>query len=509
MDIPPSETAVDAATVLIVDDSRLSARKLALAMRGLGHRTEIALSGAEALDLAAKTPFDAILLDIVMPGMDGYEVLSRLKADPDLQHVPVIVISSLEDETESIVKAIELGAEDFLPKSFEPAILRARINASLARKRLRDRELADFRDLDRLTEAARVIEGGAFRPSELDVDGVAARNDPLGRLAIVFRGLAEEIYEREKRSELTVRTLRGTLLVLAAGGIFGLGPTLGRMAAQQGIPPLGLVVWANVAGAIVCLTLSVARNGLPRIGLRDMGFLLCWAIVLGCIYKVLTVVIAAHVEASMISLVSSTRGFMVFLLAALLALEPPSLRRFLGLGIGFGAIAAVMVLGGDGPRGETLWLTAALILPFFLAVHTLLMAWRPERVDPAAAVGIMLALAAAVMAPLAAAQDMLFLPALTPGPREILMVTMGVASGLGLVLALRLVSLVGPVFASQMAYSQTLAGIAWSMLLLGEQMSPLAWLALALVFTGFWLVEPKRASDDFRITLRIKRDDAL
>ena len=165
-DDPHSDYELDPASVLVVDDSRLSALKLAKAMRTLGHRAETASGGAEALQRLREETFDIVLLDIVMPGVDGYEVLDALKSDASLRDLPVIVISSLGDEIESVTKAIELGAEDFLPKDFEPAILRARVNASLARKRFRDRELEDFHDLEQLTRAARVIEAGAFRPAE-------------------------------------------------------------------------------------------------------------------------------------------------------------------------------------------------------------------------------------------------------------------------------------------------------------------------------------------------------
>lgn len=495
-----------AGLVLIVDDSRVSGRKLSMAVKALGHTAEIANNGRQAMQMLSVKRFDVVLLDIVMPEMDGYAVLGEMKRDEALRDTPVVVVSSLEDETGSVARAIELGAEDFLPKDYEPTILKARINASLVRKRLRDRELAYFRDMERLTEAAQIIERGAFHPSELDVDRVVARDDPLGRLAMVFRSLAEDIYDREKRFDLTVRTLRGTLLVLAAGCIFGLGPALGRVAAQHEIPALGLVVWANGFGAILCLSVSTARHGIPRIGLRDLGFFLCWAVVLGCLYQLLTVVIARHVEASLISLVSSTRGFMVFLMAALLALERPSLKRFLGFALGFSAIAMVLLHGGGGMGAEFFWLVAAVILPFLLSLHTLLMAWRPASVSATASVGIMLGLAALLMAPLAAAEGALFLPTLGLGLREVLVLTLGASSAAALVLALGLVSMAGPVFASQMAYSQTLAGIAWSMLLLGEQLSPLAWGALGLVIAGFWLVEPRQAIDNFKVTLRINRD---
>jgi len=494
------------ASVLVVDDSRFSGRKLSKAVTVLGHRTELVTSGAEALRVLNDASFDVVLLDIVMPEMDGYAVLASMKAEASLRDIPVIVVSSLDDETESVARAIELGAEDFLPKDFEPTILRARINASLARKRFRDRELAYLHDIDTLTRAAEVIEGGAFRPAELDLDAVTSRSDALGGLAKVFRSLAEEIYDRERRSDLTVRTLRGTLLVLAAGSIFGIAPALGRLASRNDLPPLGVVFWSAVVAAVLCLAVSVARRGLPRPRRRDFAFLALWAVVLGCLYQLLTVVIAEHVEATMIALVGSTRGFMVFLLAALIALERPSIRRFFGLGLGFAAVAAVLLMRETEERGDLLWLASALVLPFLLSIHTLLMSWRPRHLDASATVGLMMALSALFLLPFALAQDALFLPSPSIGQREMITLALGTSTAVALVLALNLVATAGPVFASQMAYSQTLAGIAWGMILLGESLSPVAWGSLALVIVGFWLVEPKRAGDDFRITLRMRED---
>lgn len=492
------------ASVLIVDDSRVSGRKLVKAVTALGHKTELASGGTEALGILGEMPFDIVLLDIVMPDMDGYAVLSAMKADVILRDIPVIVVSSLDDEIDSVARAIELGAEDFLPKNFEPAILRARINASLTRKRFRDRELNYLRDIDTLTQAAQVIERGAFHPAELNISVVAERDDPLGRLAKVFRSLAEEIYDRERRTDLTVRTLRGTLLVLVAGSIFGIAPALGRLASAREIPILGMVFWSAVVAAVLCLSFSVVRGGLPRLKLQDFGFLTLWALLLGCLYQFMTILIAAHVEASLIAIIGSSRGFMVFLLAAFLALERPSLRRFLGLGLGFAAVATVLLVQGTGEENDLLWLALALVLPFLLSLHTLLMSWRPRHLDAAATVGIMMALSAFFLLPLTAAQDALFLPSPPFGQRELITLALGVSTAVALVLALDLVATAGPVFASQMAYSQTLAGIAWGMLLLGERLSPLAWGSLVLVIVGFWMVEPKRAGDDFRITLRMR-----
>jgi len=125
-------------TILIVDDQPTNRRKLSLAVKHLGYAADTANNGAEALQLLrSKVKYDLVLLDIMMPAMDGHEVLSRMKADETLRDIPVIVISALE-EMDSIVTSIELGAEDYLAKDFKKALLRARISASLEKKQLRD-----------------------------------------------------------------------------------------------------------------------------------------------------------------------------------------------------------------------------------------------------------------------------------------------------------------------------------------------------------------------------------
>ena len=103
-------------------------------------------SGRDALQQMLATPFDLVLLDIMMPDMDGYEVLGRIKADGALQNIPVIMISAL-NEVQSVVRCIEAGAEDYMAKPFNPTLLKARIGASLERKRCRDRETALFEQL--------------------------------------------------------------------------------------------------------------------------------------------------------------------------------------------------------------------------------------------------------------------------------------------------------------------------------------------------------------------------
>ncbi|MGZ5290806.1 MAG: adenylate/guanylate cyclase domain-containing protein [Actinomycetota bacterium] len=125
--------------ILVVDDDALNRRLLTASLEREGHRTTIATDGLEALTALRGDPPDVILLDIVMPGLDGIEVLERIKGDEALRHLPVVMISGLDD-ADSVVRCLEIGADDFLPKPFDPAILRARVGAGLDRKALHDVE---------------------------------------------------------------------------------------------------------------------------------------------------------------------------------------------------------------------------------------------------------------------------------------------------------------------------------------------------------------------------------
>ncbi|MCI0393476.1 MAG: response regulator [Chloroflexi bacterium] len=135
------------ATILVVDDHEDNRNILFHYLALEGYAAATAENGRHALELLADRSFDLILLDIMMPRMNGYEVLERLKADPVLRHIPVIVISA-RDEMDSVVRCIELGAEDYLPKPFNMVLLRARIGASLEKKRLRDQEQKYLKQLE-------------------------------------------------------------------------------------------------------------------------------------------------------------------------------------------------------------------------------------------------------------------------------------------------------------------------------------------------------------------------
>ena len=131
-------------SILVADDNTDIRRMLAIQLAFLGHTVTEACDGREALDLIRSKPFDLVLLDLDMPKVTGFGVLEAVKADLTLRHLPIIIISAA-GELKNAVRSIELGVEDFLSKPFETAILKARIGASLERKRLRDNEQAYLR----------------------------------------------------------------------------------------------------------------------------------------------------------------------------------------------------------------------------------------------------------------------------------------------------------------------------------------------------------------------------
>jgi CheY-like chemotaxis protein len=197
--------AVQPKRILVVEDNDANRVMLCRRLNARGYATTEAADGRQALDAVVKQRFDLVLCDIMMPDVDGYEVLREMKADPDLAAVPVIMISAL-DEMAGIVRCIEMGAEDYLQKPYDPVLLHARINACLDKRRLRDQEMDYLRAVADLTRAAAQVEGGAFDDAPLAP--IAARADALGTLARVFAKMAREVQAREQRlrADLTLIT---------------------------------------------------------------------------------------------------------------------------------------------------------------------------------------------------------------------------------------------------------------------------------------------------------------
>jgi class 3 adenylate cyclase len=181
------------ARVLLVEDNRVNRLLLARHVELLGHQVEMVEDGLAALARLQEAAFDLLLMDIEMPGMNGIELLERLRATPDLRELPVIVTSGVEG-VNSVVRCIELGAEDYLHKPVNLVLLKARINASLERKRLRDQQ----RELVKrfaTSEVAQNLEAEGFSLGGRRVQATVMFCDIRGFTTLVESQPPEEIIE--------------------------------------------------------------------------------------------------------------------------------------------------------------------------------------------------------------------------------------------------------------------------------------------------------------------------
>lgn len=183
---PATETGL----VLVVDDNEINRGVLCRQLEREGHQTEGAANGRIALELLRQRPFDLVLLDILMPELGGFDTLVQLKADERLRSVPVIMITAL-DEIDSAARCIEIGAEDYLTKPCNSVLLRARIGASLEKKRLRDREVQHLEEIrrgkERVDELLRVILPHQVVPELLCSGTVRPRH--VENVAVLFADL--------------------------------------------------------------------------------------------------------------------------------------------------------------------------------------------------------------------------------------------------------------------------------------------------------------------------------
>lgn len=490
--------------VLVVDDNAINRKKISKAVLVLGHSVDVAEDGERALEMMRAENFDAVLLDILMPNMDGFDVLEAMKGDNRLKDTPVIVISALGDETESAVKGIELGAEDFLPKDFDPVVLRARLSSCLSKKFHRDQEKQYYQRVEVLTAAASQVESGRFKPETLGLDEVAKNPDQLGRLATIFRGMAAEIYDREVRAQSTIKRLRGGLWIIAVGIVWGLTPSIGRFVSIFNYDPLGFVFWANMLCGLLLLGRAAIQGKLPRLSWGDAGFFVLWAVIAGVLQRSSAYIASAYVEAALLSLVLTLQGFLVFGFAALLGMEKAAPRRLLGLAVGVFGVGVVMWTKMESTQfGALIWLGVAMLVPLFMAIEVLVMAGRkPDHIDDGAAVGIMMLVSTAILGPYILATGSFIPLTLELTPLHGFVLAGALVTVFAYLIAFHIIKTSGPVFFSQSAYTMTIAGVVWGVLLLNESLSPMAWAAFGIIVVGMYLVEPQTDEAE----LIIKRD---
>ncbi len=204
------------ARLLVADDNKVNRLLLTRSLEQQGHSVASAENGRVALDMLRRERFDLVLLDMEMPEMDGFQVLEQLKGDLQLRDVPVIVTSSLEG-IDSVVRCIELGAEDYLPKPVNPVLLKARIGASLEKKRLRDQQKEMMRRFT-TPEVAQDLQNSGFALGGKRVDATIMFSDIRG-----FTPLAES-----QSPEETIELLN-TYYTLMFSAISGHGGVVNQM----------------------------------------------------------------------------------------------------------------------------------------------------------------------------------------------------------------------------------------------------------------------------------------
>jgi class 3 adenylate cyclase len=198
--------------LLVVDDNRVNRLLVARTLEQFGHRVAFAENGRQALEVLRARPADLVLLDIEMPEMNGYQTLDALRAEPKLRDIPVVMMSSV-DEVDSVARCIEMGAEDYLFKPVNAVLLRARVAASLEKKRLRDQQRELFRKFATAEVAEELLETG-FALGGKHVDATVMFSDIRG-----FTSLAESLPPAE-----TIDLLNSyyTLMFDAIGGQGGI-----------------------------------------------------------------------------------------------------------------------------------------------------------------------------------------------------------------------------------------------------------------------------------------------
>lgn len=212
--------------MLVVDDAKTGRDLLIRRLTSDGHLTAAAEDGAQAVAMLQAADYDLVLLDIVMPKLDGYAVLQHIRSAPGLRHIPVIMISAV-DEVESVVRCLELGADDYVSKPFNVVVLRARVAACLVKKRLRDTEAARTRELQdfnarlaqRVAEATadlnrRVRELSALSDVSTAINSVMNVNLVLERIL----DLSKEVLTAEASSLLVLDPAAGKLRFHVARG---------------------------------------------------------------------------------------------------------------------------------------------------------------------------------------------------------------------------------------------------------------------------------------------------
>lgn len=485
------------ARILVVDDDPFTRKKLSFAIRNLGHVPETAENGEKGLERLREGGISLVLLDIEMPVMDGFEMLTRMNADPNLKDVRTLVISGL-DEIAEIAKAIELGAVDFLPKNFDIVILRARVSACLERSRSRERERQAIFQIEQLTKAADALDSDDLNPMELEIRAIAAQPGPIGNLSRVLLNKSTMVYNRRQIQAQQIRNLNGILMLLVMGASFGLKPALARLHLADVHNPISVGLYTMGLSTLFLICFAVSQKARwPKPSWNTGKFLLILAIAT-LLPQVLLFWVATEVPGVIIALLVTLESFIVFFVAAVIGLEKISMRRFLGLSLGISGVLTLLLPQMYASSGGVAfgWLMLAMAIPACFAGESIFLSLsKSVEMDLVAVIALVFVLSTAILT-LAIIVAGSFVPLqFPPGRFEVTVVAFSIADTIGMITLVKLISYAGPVFTSQKAYTVATGGVIWSVLLLHESFTLSISIAFFLILAGLYFVAKKPVAE--------------
>jgi DNA-binding response OmpR family regulator len=457
--------------------------KLSAAVKALGFASDMAKDGPQALQMMKGTRYSLVLLDILMPDMDGFEVMSFMKRDRQLSDIPIIVISALEGEMPSVVKAIEMGAEDFLPKHFDKVLLAARLDSALEIKRARDREHEQRHHVEKLIQAAAILENEIVDPDLLQLHKTSARRDDIGKLARVFMQMTRRIHGREALLHKRIQMIRNGSLILGIGVVGGSVVALASAAVQQQPQPLGIVLWINIFSACICLPIAAYRQSIRK----PTRAILSSVLLLGIFTLLLQVPVfwaTQLLPVSVIVMIMAIESLLIIgLLSASRALRVSPIGITTTLIATAAAGVAITVVSRALSVEQITALAVLSIAPLAIAVRTLY--WqrtKEQNMDTFAQVGSAAFVAAVLVAPFAMYfGDLAFIMPQAQGDLFILIIALlTVVTAATTAMRITLDQLSGPLFAVQASLAIMVAGLVWSYLLHTDLLPAWGWLIFAL-----------------------------
>ena len=473
--------------ILVVDDQVTQRLKLKAAVEALGFTSDEADNGPRALQMMKNTRYALVLLDILMPEMDGFEVMSFMKLDRQLRDIPVIVISALEGEMSSVVKAIELGAEDFLPKQFDRVLLAARLDSALESERAMAREREQRVQVEKLTQAAAILENQIVNPDALQLHEIASGGDDIGKLARVFVQMTRRIHAREAQLHKQIQMIRTSSLLLGIGVVGGSFIALASEAVQQQPHPLGVVLWVNLFCACICLPIAAFRQAIRTPSAEMFKSIL----LLGVFTLLLEVPVfwaAQTLPASIIVMIMAMESLLIVILIITIRAEQRSLSR--SISVLFGIVAIVVAVSGARTVFSIEQLTAAAVLsiaPLAIALRTL--CWdrqTNQSTDTFAMIGSSALVGAVLIAPVTIyLDDLASLVPASEGNLFILVIALlTVVTAATTAMRITLTRFSGPLFAAKAGLAAMVGGLVWSYLLQGDLLPAWGWFTCTLLLLG-------------------------